>query len=449
MTVMPNGQHRMLSDEDRETLARVNEEAEIASRAFNQFREQQTALGGEVTPAHKAELRRRLDGLREELDGHLAREYSIETGNADAYDTWRASHQPYHWFVEFYGIMARGGFDVVIGNPPYVEYSKVKGDYTTKGYQTESCGNLYAMTWERSIHLASDGHLGMIVPASAVCTDGYASLRQLLMDAGALVISSYSDNPGKLFDGMPHNRLQIILVNKGARSKKIFATVYNKWRPDARQHLFHNLAFLESTELKADAGIAKIGHAIEASILRKVNRIPLVSQQVKMRSPDYTIYYTRKLSHFLQILDFIPAIYESGGKLRNPSELKEIRFDNTVTRDGALGILNSSLFSWLVTVFSDCRNLNQREVGMIRFDVTDASSLERLAAISHELMRDIEANSKLKKQGNLTIQQTFPRLSKGIIDKLDVVLAEHYEFSDEELDFIINWDIKYQTGREM
>jgi hypothetical protein len=28
------------------------------------------------------------------------------------------------------------------------------------------------------------------------------------------------------------------------------------------------------------------------------------------------------------------------------------------------------------------------------------------------------------------------------------VLAQHYGFSDEELDFIINYDIKYRMGRD-
>jgi hypothetical protein len=28
------------------------------------------------------------------------------------------------------------------------------------------------------------------------------------------------------------------------------------------------------------------------------------------------------------------------------------------------------------------------------------------------------------------------------------VLAKHYGFSDEELDFIVNYDIKYRMGRE-
>ena len=35
-----------------------------------------------------------------------------------------------------------------------------------------------------------------------------------------------------------------------------------------------------------------------------------------------------------------------------------------------------------------------------------------------------------------------------IIDKSDRVLAKHYGFTDEELDFIINYDIKYRMGIE-
>jgi hypothetical protein len=37
--------------------------------------------------------------------------------------------------------------------------------------------------------------------------------------------------------------------------------------------------------------------------------------------------------------------------------------------------------------------------------------------------------------------------SKPIIDEIDRVLAKHYGFSEEELDFIINYDIKYRMGQ--
>ena len=90
---------------------------------------------------------------------------------------------------------------------------------------------------------------------------------------------------------------------------------------------------------------------------------------------------------------------------------------------------------------------------MARFNTADEESLARLGLATHELMADIKAHSQMqtinyKKTGTLNIQSTYPRLSKAIIDKLDGILAEHYGFTDEELDFIINYDIKYRMGRE-
>jgi len=46
--------------------------------------------------------------------------------------------------------------------------------------------------------------------------------------------------------------------------------------------------------------------------------------------------------------------------------------------------------------------------------------------------------------------ETFnPALSKEIIDEIDIALAKHYGFTAEELDFIINYDIKYRMGKEL
>ena len=39
--------------------------------------------------------------------------------------------------------------------------------------------------------------------------------------------------------------------------------------------------------------------------------------------------------------------------------------------------------------------------------------------------------------------QRYSDFRKVLIDR---VLAEHYSFTDEELDFIINYDIKYRMG---
>ena len=384
--------------------------------------------------------------LKDELNEYLAKEYGVDPNKQFDYKNWLDSHKPFHWFVAFYGILNEGGFDVIIGNPPYVQYSEVKKQYTVKGYETEKCGNLYAMVWELSLNLSSTGYIGFIVPAASVCTDGFAPLRNLLTTAGELAISSYGDNPGNLFKGIPHSRLSIILLNKGARTRRTFTTKYNKWGPKERGVLFKNLAFVDSTEVDSHLSIAKLGSNIEKSILDKFRKKPLIFTRYSVVSGRCAIYYTRKLSHFVQILNFIPLIYDSLGERRNPSELKEIWFESEDTANATLGFLNSSLFSWLITIHSDCRNLNKREIWMARFDLTDEQCLTQLAAFAEELMVDIDNNSRMLNQSGLTIQATFPRQSKQILDKLDNVLREHYGFTDEELDFIINYDIKYRMG---
>ena len=52
-----------------------------------------------------------------------------------------------------------------------------------------------------------------------------------------------------------------------------------------------------------------------------------------------------------------------------------------------------------------------------------------------------------QKQTGRTETQSFKvQKSKPIIDQIDHVLAKHYGFTDEELNFIINYDIKYRMG---
>ena len=53
-----------------------------------------------------------------------------------------------------------------------------------------------------------------------------------------------------------------------------------------------------------------------------------------------------------------------------------------------------------------------------------------------------------KSTGKVEYQEFYPKKSKPIINGIDKVLAKHYGFNQEELDFIINYDIKYRMGKE-
>lgn len=78
--------------------------------------------------------------------------------------------------------------------------------------------------------------------------------------------------------------------------------------------------------------------------------------------------------------------------------------------------------------------------------------MQRLNLCSTQLVNDLKSNSEIKvrvfkRTGRAELQEFDVSKSKPIIDEIDRVLAEHYRFTDEELDFIINYDIKYRMGR--
>ncbi|WP_461257418.1 Eco57I restriction-modification methylase domain-containing protein, partial [Treponema sp. R80B11-R83G3] len=170
----------------KEKLDELKEKCKSVEKIFNHFQELQTEVGSnnEKYKDIKKTLTVELKDLDEKLNRYLADTYGLgaktqwkrKKEKETAYQAWKESHQPFHWFAEFYGIISKGGFDVVIGNPPYVEYSKVKKDYVIKGYETEGCGNLYAFVADRAISLLQkNGKIGMIIPISSVSNDKYNS----------------------------------------------------------------------------------------------------------------------------------------------------------------------------------------------------------------------------------------------------------------------------------
>lgn len=84
-----------------------------------------------------------------------------------------------------------------------------------------------------------------------------------------------------------------------------------------------------------------------------------------------------------------------------------------------------------------------------------------LSELTKRLMQDLKANAERKtittKDGDtIAYDESFVSKSKPIGDEFDCLLAKHYGFTDEELDFIpstglragINYDLKYRRGEK-
>ena len=439
---------------------RIKERAEIASRAFGRFRAMQTEQGMDAAwfAGAKLELRTRLDDLGEELDGYLAGEYGVK--GESAFRRWRERHQPFHWFVEFYDVMQRGGFDVIIGNPPWRELTAVK-EYTTRGYQTQRCGNLHGLCTERSVNLAvAGGRFSFIVQLPMVSSSRMVSVRDLLTKgAEELYVASFDDRPGKLFDGLQHCRCVVFVARiKNKRSRRAFVlhtSRYQRWHTGMRDGLFQRIRY---SSLHGDGfrgGVfPKYDGDLGARALARIHAAGDCGMSVlrSARKSETFVFYQEATQYWTKVTLGLPY-FEKNGVVGPPAHGRYIYFRDPKTAHVVCAILNSSTFYSYFVACGDCFHLSDKLVD--GFPIMKSMNGDMaLVGLNQRLMRSLRGAARNKtirtRDGDtITYAEYYTHKSKPILDQIDRVLALHYGLSDEEADFIINYDIKYRMGREM
>jgi hypothetical protein len=239
----PGGQAKLLLGDSSDAYKRFEEQVELADRAFKQFRDMQTEHGMDAKEFVDAKqtLRERLKLLGEELNRSLAGDYGVKVKDKSAYAEWVKSHQAFHWFVEFYGIVSRGGFDVVIGNPPYVVYSPEKVAYKIKEdlFKTYSCKNLYALVCERSVQLThNNSSLGLIVQLTALSSEKMPQLQDLLINRGLLVTPSFPRRPESIFNGV---EMPVTILISRPQTLAMFTSRISRFYTEERPHALNVL----------------------------------------------------------------------------------------------------------------------------------------------------------------------------------------------------------------
>ena len=446
-------QTTLMFGEKVDAMGQIEEKAEFADRAFKNFRQMQTGFGMDTKDFSDAKqnLGNSLKLLSDELDRYLASEYVIDRSNIPSerkynkeFAKWQESHQPFHWFSEFYGIINKGGFDVIIGNPPYVRYYNVSKDYEIlkKVFYTYGTGNLYAYVVERSLQLLGNkGRFSMIMPIASVSTSGMKQLQELYKSSCQYIWHShYATRPGKLFVGVDMN-LTITTISQGPTHSSSFSTTYIRWYDGPkgnRNEIFDLLHYTRLNIPDRHSNIfPKIGDLIEKRILEKLHVT--------------SIYLNKFYGHKDRII-----YYHSGGRYwrkalfeRLSSHYKGINVSDE-HKYKTICLLNSQLFYWYWIANSNCMDVVSREVDLL--PVFDFSKVDDdfFQALTDKLLHEYYSSSKERVRSGDIIETTETnfdvKMAKPIIDSVDLSLAKHYGLTDEELDFIINYDIKYRMG---
>ncbi len=131
-------------------------------------------------------------GISGEIPGEL--DDTIKCGNSLIEDPAVAGRRAFRWPEQFPGVMGAGGFDVIVGNPPYVNARTIRD--TDKAYlrahypQLRGAYDLYVAFLLRGRQLLREhGRYGWIVPNKFLVADYARQARDLLAkDSRAAVI---------------------------------------------------------------------------------------------------------------------------------------------------------------------------------------------------------------------------------------------------------------------
>lgn len=396
----------------------------------------------------------------EDRFGELLRSQNMEDFKQEEMDDlWQLATEKkfFHWELEFPEVLLDGGFDIAIGNPPYVEV-KIN-EYLVNKYYTINTKNLYSYMIEVTIgYLMGNGFYGYILPLASISTDRLKTFHNLLKDKSKnIYVSSFSTRPAKIFKNV-EQRVAIIV---GKTKKKItepldvYTTKYNLWYSNERKTLLDSLKYSKMVNTIGLTGYPKISDDTGYTILKKMSNIQTnMANYISTTKTKNKIYYHRGLRYWAKVLNFAPQIKYENRAPKTSDTYIEINLKAEAPTNVILAVLNTNLFYWFWTVWSDCRMLNKREIANFPFDINLLSHQQynKLNNLGSILMEEYISNSKKtvinSTKGFMEYSEFYPKISSEIIKQIDIILAEFYGFTTNELDFILNYDIRFRMGED-
>jgi hypothetical protein len=119
---------------------------------------------------------------------------NIKCGNSLIDDPSVADDKAFNWNTEFPEIMASGGFDVIVGNPPYgASLSEIEVSWLSQKYKSyEYQANTYVLFYEKGLLLLnSKGILGFITPATFTYQHYFRNIRDIIKPLEIISICKY------------------------------------------------------------------------------------------------------------------------------------------------------------------------------------------------------------------------------------------------------------------
>ena len=357
------------------------------------------------------------------------------------------------WFHDVFSRPSKKGFDIVIGNPPYgAKYDNQTKRYYKNTYVTANSirglqkGSLdtYTLFIELGYNLLrKNGSFAYIVPISLTSSDSLTGVHRLLMgNCDTIYISSYAVRPKPVFENAVVNTSILLFKKTETPCQYLFSTkMHRRGNEFELQRLIDNLQFVDVKGQTLYGRIPKIGSEIEKTILNKLFNYTKLGSLIKT-SGSPIIYRFAGGRYFKVVTN-----YSTGS-----SAERTIYFANSKIADAVGCILSSSLSFWFYQIFSDNLNWKTYEIENFTVPQLSAEDIDYLDKLYSRYLSDIEAKANIRiTSGESTYNvDSFKEYkivrSKAIIDEIDDYICPLYGLTQEETDFIKNYELEFRLA---
>ena len=359
------------------------------------------------------------------------------------------------WFHDVFSRPSKEGFDIVIGNPPYgAKYDNQTKRYYKNTYVTansirglqKGALDTYTLFIELGYNLLrKNGSFAYIVPISLTSSDSLTGVHRLLMgNCDTIYISSYAVRPKPVFENAVVNTSILLFKKTETPCQYLFSTkMHRRGNEFELQRLIDNLQFVDVKGQTLYGRIPKIGSEIEKTILNKLFNYTKLGSLIKT-SGSPIIYRFAGGRYFKVVTN-----YSTGS-----SAERTIYFANSKIADAVGCILSSSLSFWFYQIFSDNLNWKTYEIENFTVPQLSAEDIDYLDKLYSRYLSDIEAKANIRiTSGESTYNvDSFKEYkivrSKAIIDEIDDYICPLYGLTQEETDFIKNYELEFRLAGE-
>jgi len=339
---------------------------------------------------------------------------------------WKKTHVPFHWFIEFPEAMSEGGFDVVIGNPPYIAKRKVEG-YAYSGFATDNCPDIYAPCMERAASLLNDsGSFSMIVPISFQFSEDFSDAREILSKyLPTKWISTYSRNPSSLFDASVGVRSTIFIGRKS--TPRLLVTGLRRWYSDFRPYLFETTDY---SKVELNSGSQPWPRIASENLEKLLNILNSNKMELRhsFRRSNYKVGFKTIALYYISSFLEAPPTWSLSGELIEHTSVSELSFDTEELQRIAFGITSGRIAGWWWGAFGDDFHVTGGLLYSIPFDPRKVQkNKKKIIDLTKKLVIEQKKQPLVTKyKGKLMGNYDMSRCRK-ITDEIDKLILDEFD----------------------